>query len=771
MRHLLIYCILLLGPLSVLHAQVEIHLWDQMRPDARAVLAERIAAFEKQHPNIRVRELFKETEELRSSFQAAAAFTGGGPELVYGPSDYVGAFESMRIIRPLDDMFSAEELARFDPKALTRYEGELYQLGDEIGNHLALGWNRALFAEAGLTRPPETLSELVDFARRMTRDTDGDGVTDQYGLVWNYTEPFFFMPFYTSFGGWVLDEEDRPTLDNPAAVHAFEFVRDLRDRWRVIPRESDYEIAESMFLEGRAAMIINGPWSWGRYVQELKQDFALSVLPRNETTDLPCAPLVTTKGYFVNASVEGEKLEAVRTFLRFMLSVETQVIFSRALKTIPSLRAAQEHPAVSEDPFIRVSTTMVRIGKASPLIPEMRAVWDAMRPPYQNVLGGNISAPAAAKEMQRLAVQKIREMNEGAQARPSPVWQMLFNAGVVLMAMLALFLLIRNGLLPLLRNSGSSATTDARFGLLMILPAAVLMFGVVVYPFFYNLVISLSNMSMRTVNDWSIIGFDQYGRVFGIDRFVASLQDGSGGLATATGAMLDAEFYGVFVKTLIWTFVNVFFHVVIGVFLAVMLNRHLPGKSLFRVLLILPWAVPQYITALTWRGMFNTDSGAINAVLGAVFGAAPLPWLTDETLAFAAAIITNLWLGFPFMMVIALGGLQSIPRELYEAAEIDGASPWKQFWNVTVPLLKPVMIPAITLGIVWTFNNINIVWLVSNGGQPADSTHILVSYVYRAAFNLYRYGYAAAFSFIIFLLLALWSLFFMRKTAATETVY
>jgi arabinogalactan oligomer/maltooligosaccharide transport system permease protein len=122
-------------------------------------------------------------------------------------------------------------------------------------------------------------------------------------------------------------------------------------------------------------------------------------------------------------------------------------------------------------------------------------------------------------------------------------------------------------------------------------------------------------------------------------------------------------------------------------------------------------------------------------------------------------------------MVIALGGLQSIPKELYEAAEIDGASPWQRFRNVTVPLLRPVMIPAITLGIVWTFNNINVIWLVSNGGQPADKTHILVSYVYRAAFNLYRYGYAAAFSFIIFLILAAFSITFMKKSDAAGSAY
>jgi arabinogalactan oligomer/maltooligosaccharide transport system permease protein len=124
--------------------------------------------------------------------------------------------------------------------------------------------------------------------------------------------------------------------------------------------------------------------------------------------------------------------------------------------------------------------------------------------------------------------------------------------------------------------------------------------------------------------------------------------------------------------------------------------------------------------------------------------------------------VTNVWLGFPFMMTVALGGLQSIPHELYEAAKIDGANAWQRFWTVTMPMLRPVMIPAITLGFVWTFNKVDIVWLVSNGGEPADSTHILVSFVYRAAFNLYRYGYAAAFSVVIFLILIGFSVVFMR---------
>jgi arabinogalactan oligomer/maltooligosaccharide transport system permease protein len=287
------------------------------------------------------------------------------------------------------------------------------------------------------------------------------------------------------------------------------------------------------------------------------------------------------------------------------------------------------------------------------------------------------------------------------------------------------------------------------FIIAFLLPAVIVMFGVIVYPFIYNFVISLSNMSLRHFRDWRIIGLRQYVKVFS-----------------------EEIFYSVFFKTLIWTFVNVSFHVVIGVFLALILNKKsLKFKPIFRTLLILPWAIPQVITALTWRSMFNFEYGAINIFIAKYLNLSPVEWLLRPFEAFTACIITNVWLGFPFMMVVALGGLQSIPQELYEAAEIDGASAWQKFKNITLPFLRPVMAPAITLGIIWTFNNLNIVWLVSNGGEPGDQTHILVSYVYKAAFNLYRYGYASALSVVIFFILLAIGLYFLKKTRAVESVY
>ena len=298
-----------------------------------------------------------------------------------------------------------------------------------------------------------------------------------------------------------------------------------------------------------------------------------------------------------------------------------------------------------------------------------------------------------------------------------------------------------------------SRLTDAwrqRLFLMALLgPTAIVVLAVVAYPFVYNVAISFSNMNIYTLRDWEIVGVSQYVSVFA-----------------------EPAFWAVFLKTIIWTGVNVLFHVGLGVFLAVLLHqKFVKGKPAWRILLILPWAVPQYITALTWRGMFNFEYGAVNLFLNKLFSADPVAWLTDPVGAFAAAILTNVWLGFPFMMVIALGGLQSIPGELYEAADVDGASAWTQFWSITAPLLKPVMIPAITLGTIWTFNNINVVWLISNGGEPNDQTHILVSYVYEAAFSMYRFGWAAALSMVIFGVLFLFTQAFLNRTNATESVY
>jgi arabinogalactan oligomer / maltooligosaccharide transport system permease protein len=224
------------------------------------------------------------------------------------------------------------------------------------------------------------------------------------------------------------------------------------------------------------------------------------------------------------------------------------------------------------------------------------------------------------------------------------------------------------------------------------------------------------------------------------------------------------SFWFTLVVTVAWTFVNVALHVSIGLALAILLKDPLLKlRGVYRVLLIVPWAVPNYITALMWKGMFHRQFGAINGLLAAL-GLEPVSWFTQFSTSFAANVITNTWLGFPFMMVVSLGALQSIPQDLYEAAEVDGASKWTQFRRITLPLLKPALLPSVILGSVWTFNMFNIIYLVS-GGEPGGATDILVSEAYRWAFQRNeQYGFAAAYSVLIFFVLLGWTRLTRRLT-------
>lgn len=283
---------------------------------------------------------------------------------------------------------------------------------------------------------------------------------------------------------------------------------------------------------------------------------------------------------------------------------------------------------------------------------------------------------------------------------------------------------------------------------IMLLAPAILGLGaLVIYPMIWELNISFTNMSLRAFLDPEYIGFENYLKVF--NRPV----------------LKQVYFFPLLGQTVLWTFVNVFFHVVGGMILALLLNRKLRLRGIYRAILIIPWAIPQVIAVLAWRGEFNFEYGYPNILLQSI-GLSPVQWLTDPTWNFVAMCIVNIWLGIPFMMVILLGGLQSIAGEYYEAAEMDGANGWQQFWNVTMPLMQPVMAPAIILGTIWTFNNFNVPFFINQ--NELESSDILVTGLFRAAFQYNRYGFAAAFAFVILILLLVYSIFYLRATGTLK---
>jgi arabinogalactan oligomer/maltooligosaccharide transport system permease protein len=238
-------------------------------------------------------------------------------------------------------------------------------------------------------------------------------------------------------------------------------------------------------------------------------------------------------------------------------------------------------------------------------------------------------------------------------------------------------------------------------------------------------------------------------------------------LCRQTGCLDPLGFYFTLLVTILWTLLNISLHVAIGVALALALREpFLKLRGLYRVLLIIPWAVPNYITALIWKGMFNRQFGAVNGLL-TWLGLEPVAWFSSFATALAANVTTNVWLGFPFMMVVTLGHLAGIPTELEEAAMLDGATRFQRLRHIVLPLLMPAMLPSVLLGAVWTFNMFNVVFLVS-GGEPDGATDILITQAYRWAFARgHRYGYAAAYAVLIFLVLLLQTAL-MRRASDTD---
>ena len=235
-----------------------------------------------------------------------------------------------------------------------------------------------------------------------------------------------------------------------------------------------------------------------------------------------------------------------------------------------------------------------------------------------------------------------------------------------------------------------------------------------------------------------------------------------------TGAR--GSFWLQLTNTLAWTVACVSLHYGLGLGLAVMLNRKMRGRGLYRVLLIVPWAVPAFVAAFGWKFLFNPRFGLINQGLVGL-GLDPVEWFNHRWTGLFAAICTNVWLGVPFMMVAILGGLQSIPADLYEAAEMDGATPWQRFRNVTLPGLRPVSSTVILLGTIWTFNMFPIIYFVT-GGEPAGQTEILVTGAYRAAFEGVRnYSLAATYGVLILSILMVFASVYRRTLKAQGEVF
>ena len=322
------------------------------------------------------------------------------------------------------------------------------------------------------------------------------------------------------------------------------------------------------------------------------------------------------------------------------------------------------------------------------------------------------------------------------------------------------------------RMRGLMPSRDSRTAYMYLAPALLIMAVITFFPLVYQLYISFTDFTVTNVPqgappaDW--VGTANYQRIL------------SGKLGIP-----NFDFVRIVLFNLWWALSNVVIHVVLGVGIAILLNTQgLRLKGFYRALFILPVVIPPIIVATVWHNMFDRDNGAINEalkLLGALFKIPPeafqIDWLRQVAdpipflplpLAYFALLAANTWLGWPLNSVVATGALQSIPRELYEAAEMDGAGAWQRFRNVTLIFLRPAMIPYAIYGFVVTFNLFYLTYFMTQGG-PFGRTELLVTQAYTLVNANRLYGVAAAFGVFMFFILLAITLFFNRLTKATAS--
>ncbi len=693
-----------------------ISIWHSYRGDEEKALGMVARQYEALHPGTAIDVLPVPSDAFPAKLEGAIPHAHG-PDLFIQAHVWIGSYVAEHLAVPVGEAMPEADVAAFDEVALraVTFDGARYAV--PLANKcLALFVNDRL-----VTRTPATLEGIVALQPALPAGT--------YALAYNAMNAYYHAPFLHAFGGRMLDG-DRFAFVGERAARSLDFVHTLLQSGAT-PEEPGGALVKQLFAEGRAAIVIDGPWLAADLGDVPGLAYHVEPLPTLAATGQKLRPFLTVEGVFVTP--QGATHTQALAFARWLGGDEAGATRAKVGAQVVPRRAAWEGALLAGSQNLRAFHDAAQGAEPMPSNSAMQAAWEPANRAIKKVLRGDAPADEALLEAQHRFEDETRP--PPPPASPTPAFLVL---GALLAA--GAWMVVQRARAP-----GFRAAVRASLPAYAYVTHAVLaVIALVILPLLAGAVTSL----FAGKDAQHYVGLANY----------ASILTARGGSLLAHGS-----FYMTLLVTVLWTALNITLHVSIGLVLGIALSRPLLRlKAVYRVLLILPWAVPSYVTALAWKGMFHRQFGAVNALLQ-LAGVSPVSWFSHFSTAFAANIATNVWLGFPFMMVVVLGALTSISKDVLEAAEVDGATRWQRFRYVTLPLLGPVLLPAVVLGSVWTFNMFNVVFLVS-GGEPDGTTDILVSEAYRWAFTRDRqFGYAAAYAVLIFLLLAFGSRVFGRR--------
>jgi len=640
--------------------------------------------------------------------------TSRGPDLFIDAHERLPTYLRQQLVDPIGvepEGFPESHLAPL------RVEGDLY------GLPLSIKCAALYLANDLAPSDPETLESLTQLSLP----------DDAYPLVMEAENGYYVAALLHAFGGRMLSEDGHYAFVGDEALETVGFLRRWQDAGH-LPQETNGELVKRMFVRGRAAAAISGPW----FAPDLPDDLDWRVvpLPTVAAAGEPMRPFSTIEGVYLAANADA--VPQAQQLARYLASEHGALVRARTGRQIVSAEAAW--PSLEDDAFLATFGRACAEATPMPAHRNMRLVFEPAQRALRKVL-------RAGEDHEDALAAGAHDFADVTRPLPPPTSPTPYVLGVGLLLLILILYWLKRAQDPAMKRAIRESLPAYKYLAHAALAVGLLVIAPILVGFGTSLYAGMGREELY------FAGFANYADI----------------LSARGGEIFGhRSFYVVLGVTMLWTLLNLALHLGIGVALALLLHRKtLRFKAPYRVLLILPWAVPSYVTALAWKGMFHRQFGAINEILGA-FGVEPVSWFAQWSTAFAANVTTNVWLGFPFMMVVTLGALTSIPQELYEAAAVDGATRWQRFRHVTMPMLVPSLAPAVAMGAVWTFNQFNVVFLVS-AGEPDGTTEILISEAYRWAFTRSnQLGYASAYAVLIFGILLLTTRFAGKRLEASR---
>lgn len=601
------------------------------------------------------------------------------------------------------------------------YEGHVYAVPYDTDVRV-LYYNRKLFRDAKLDpdRPPKTWRELREFSKQLTVPRK-DGHLDRVGFVpiWGNVGALYLYGWQKG-ASFASPDGRRLTLDAPGNVAALEWIRDFVHDYglgNLLNLQSGFGAdAQDPFITGKVAMTI---WDVGavdiikRYGADL--DWAAAQCPYPEDG----VPATWSGGFSLVVPRGGDNVEGAWAFCRFILSEPSQRFMATSSDKLPALKSAAKDPFFQASAFWRLAVDQMKYSRYRPVSPAGSAIITELSTAVEQVIHDK-ATPAEALAVANRESQKVLDdfyKQTGGEPVDWAVW------GTAMLAAGGLLLLVRGWISYRRVKALSIHRRQAMAGYLFAAPAIVGLGVFTLGPILLTAVYSMTRYEIIAPATWA--GVDNYRQLLSEDRY----------------------FLKALWNTFYFAALSVPTEIVLALGLALLLNREIRGRAIYRTCFYLPTVMPAVAGSLLWAWLFNAEYGLVNVVLGYLH-CPPVPWLTSEFCSKPALVVMGAW-GVGGGMIIFLAALQGVPRTLYEAAEIDGAGPWGRFRHITLPMISPAMFFMVVMGIIGALQVFTQAYLMTDGG-PMNSTLFYVLYLYRQAFENLNMGYASAMAWVLF---------------------